>query len=87
MGGSTETERVGYILYKPLLDSFRPVRTMLRVKMRRENGVAMACRQRKMLPYLPIFWTNVYGHSTLKTSGLVPSQKDSISTWMDDRLR
>ena len=33
------------------------------------------------------FCTNDYGHSTLKTSGLVPSQKqDSISTCMDDRL-
>ena len=33
------------------------------------------------------FCTNDYGHSTLKMSGLVPSQKqDSISTCMDDRL-
>ena len=33
------------------------------------------------------FLTNAYGHSTVKTSGLVPSHKqDSISNWMDDRL-
>ena len=41
-----------WIYYKPFLNSFRPVRTMFRVKMRRENDVAMASSQRKMLPFL-----------------------------------
>ena len=41
-----------WIYYKPFLNSFRPVRTMLRVKMRRENDVAMASSQRKMLPFI-----------------------------------
>ena len=42
----------GWIYYKPFLNSFRPVRTVFRVKMRCENGVAMASGQRKMLPFL-----------------------------------
>ena len=41
-----------WIYYKPFLNSFRPVRTMFRVKMRRENSFAMASSQRKMLPFL-----------------------------------